>query len=73
VDKNGNLDTVTFSAWRVHEILQMFDELTDHLFRCANNTNRLAGWQRMLTSYMDVIFIAFQHKDFADEDIMEFQ
>ena len=51
----------------------MLSGLADHLFRRANNTNRLADWQRMLTSYMDVISIAFQHDDFADEDIEEFQ
>ncbi len=73
VDKDGNLDTVTFSAWRVRKILHVLCELAVHLFRCANNINHLADWQRMLTSYMSVISIAFQHEDFADEDIKEFQ
>ena len=34
---------------------------------------RLAKWQTMLRSYMEVLTIAFQHDDFADEDIEEFQ
>jgi hypothetical protein len=47
----------------------MLSELADQLFQHANNINRLADWQRMLTSYMTVISVAFQHDDFADEDI----
>jgi len=73
VDKEGNVDVVTFSAWRVRKILSMLGDLADTLFNRVNNMQRLAKWQTMLRSYMEVLTIAFQHDDFADEDIEEFQ
>ncbi len=48
-------------------------DLADNLFRRANNLHCLPDWQRMLRSYMEVLTIAFQHENFADEDIKEFQ
>ncbi len=49
-------------------------DLADNLFiRCTDNLHHLPDWQRMLQSYMEVLSIAFQHEDFADEDIEEFQ
>jgi len=73
VDKEGNVDTVTFLAWRVRKNFNMLSDLADNLFRQANNTHRIEDWQRMLASYMQVLSIAFQHEDFSDEDIEEFQ
>jgi hypothetical protein len=64
IDKECNLDAITFSAWRVRKILAILGDLADNLFRRANNLHRLPDWQRMLWSYMEVLTIAFQYKDF---------
>jgi hypothetical protein len=51
----------------------LLGDLADRLFRNTENEHRLPEWQNMLKSYMDVLSIAFQHEDFSDEDIEEFQ
>ncbi len=35
--------------------------------------NRLRKWQTMLSKYLEVIKLAFQHEDFSNEDIEVFQ
>ena len=35
--------------------------------------DRISEWQRMLSKYLEVIKLAFQHEDFGDEDIETFQ
>lgn len=35
--------------------------------------NRLRQWQTMLSKYLEVIKLAFQHEDFSNEDIEVFQ
>jgi hypothetical protein len=74
LDKEGNIDAISFSAWRVHKIFVILDSLAKQLFgnnQC--NHNRLAAWQSMLSKYSNVLAIAFKHEEFSDEDIEEFQ
>jgi hypothetical protein len=73
LDKEQNLDTVTFSAWRVRKILLLLSDLAERLFRDMSNAACLPQWQNMLRIYMEVLTIAFQHEDFSDKDIEEFQ
>jgi len=73
LDKEKNLNMVTFSVWRVRKILVLLGDLADRLFRDTSNVQCLPQWQNMVRSCMEVLTIAFQHEDFLDEDIEEFQ
>lgn len=72
LDKEGNIDCVSFTAWRVHKILLILSTLAERLF-VNDQSSRLADWQRMLSKYTLVLSIAFRYDDFSNEDIEEFQ
>jgi len=52
--------------------MERLGDLATVLFR-NEDENRLRQWQEMLTKYLHVIKVAFQHEDFGDEEIEEFQ
>jgi hypothetical protein len=72
LNDNSELEMVTFTAWRVKKILARLSDLAAVLFT-DEDENRLRQWQEMLTKYLHVIKVAFQHEDFGDEEIEEFQ
>jgi len=72
LDKEGNIDCASFTAWRVHKILLILSTLAERLF-VNDQSSRLADWQRMLSKYTLVLSIAFRYDDFSNEDIEEFQ
>lgn len=47
-------------------------DLVAILFRDMDG-GRLRQWQEMLDKYLHVIWLAFQHEDFGDEEIEQFQ
>jgi len=64
------IDAITFTAWRVRKIL---DKLSDLVPQLGLEGSRLADWQQMLSKYLLVIKLAFQHEEFGDEEIEAFQ
>jgi len=72
LNENSELEMVSFTAWRVKKIMEWLGDLATVLFR-NEDENRLRQWQEMLTKYLHVIKVAFQHEDFGDEEIEEFQ
>jgi hypothetical protein len=71
VNKDSELETVSFTAWRVQKMLAQLSNLPERLIH--DNPERLAKWQQMLTKYLGAIKIAFQHEDFEDEEVELFQ
>jgi hypothetical protein len=47
-------------------------DLADRLLH-DQDEERVARWQNMLSKYLDMIKVAFQHEDFSEEDIEDFQ
>jgi hypothetical protein len=68
MDKEGNIDALSFSAWWVWKILLILSDLANQLFQ-NDRDNCLADWLRTLSKYNNVLSIAFRHGDFSDEDI----
>ena len=72
LNDNFELEMVSFTAWRVKKIIERLGALATVLSKNEND-NRLWQWQEMLTKYLHMIKVAFQHKDFSDEEMEEFQ
>jgi hypothetical protein len=49
------------------------DKLSDLVPQLGLEGSRLADWQQMLSKYLLVIKLAFQHEEFGDEEIEAFQ
>jgi hypothetical protein len=72
VTSEFEIDTVSFSAWRVQKVMDNLGTMVEVLMR-DRNPDCVVLWQEMLQKYLDVMSIAFQHEDFSDEDIEIFQ
>ncbi len=72
INKESELESVSFTAWRVKKILLKLSDLAQTLFH-NNDQHRLRQWQEMLSKYLQVMKLAFQHEDFGNEEIEEFQ
>jgi hypothetical protein len=72
VTKDFELETVTFSAWRVKKVISRLGDLADKLLS-QQNADRAIRWRNMLQKYIGIMKVAFQHQDFSDEDIESFQ
>lgn len=72
INKESELESVSFTAWRVRKLLEKLSDLSQMLFQNMDDT-RLRQWQEMLSKYLQVIKLAFQHEDFSDDEIEEFQ
>jgi hypothetical protein len=70
VNRDNELEAISFTAWRVKKILARLGDLVAQL---RLEGDRISEWQRMLSKYLEVIKLAFQHEDFGDEDIETFQ
>jgi len=70
INKENEIEQISFTAWRVRKI---FARLTTLVPQLQLDGTRLIDWQRMLSKYLEVIKIAFQHEDFSDEEIEIFQ
>jgi len=72
VTKDFELETVSFSAWRVKKVIARLPNLADQLLR-EHDAERTIRWRNMLQKYIEVMTVAFQHEDFSDDDIEAFQ
>jgi hypothetical protein len=72
VNKEKELEQVSFTAWRVRKLMDKLCDLAAVLFQDMND-ECLRQWQEMLQKYLHVIWLAFQHDNFRDEEIEEFQ
>jgi hypothetical protein len=72
LNSDSELETVSFSAWRVKKVMAKLSDLAEILFRDMDVT-RLREWQHMLSKYLNVIRLAFQHEDFGPDEVEEFQ
>jgi hypothetical protein len=70
--KELELETVSFSAWRVKRILLKLGDLAGRLLH-DHDEERVIQWQTMLSKYLDMMKVAFQHEDFSEEDVEDFQ
>ncbi len=70
INKENEIEQISFTAWRVRKI---FARLTTLVPQLQLDGTRLIDWQRVLSKYLEVIKIAFQHEDFSDEEIEIFQ
>jgi hypothetical protein len=67
VNEESELETVSFTTWRVRKLLVQLSYLAERIIH--DNPERLAKWQHMLTKYLSAIKIAFQHEDLDDEEL----
>jgi hypothetical protein len=72
INKESEIEAVSFTAWRVRKVMAKLSDLAAILFRGMDDT-RLQQWQEMLSMYVHAIKLAFQHDDFGDDEIEEFQ
>jgi hypothetical protein len=70
--KEFELETVSFSAWHVKKVLLKLGDLAEQLLGDQDPLCTIR-WRQMLTKYLDVMKLAFQHEEFSDEDIELFQ
>jgi hypothetical protein len=72
INKESEKEAVSFTAWCVRKVKAKLGELAEILFQDMDNV-KLRQWQEMLSKYLHVIKLAFQHEDFGNEEIKEFQ
>ena len=72
INKELEIEAVSFTAWRVRKVMAKLSDLAAILFQGMDDT-RLQQWQEMLSMYVHAIKLAFQHDDFGDDEIEEFQ
>ena len=70
VNGNHEIESISFTAWRVRKILAKLSDLVPQLGIVGE---RLDKWQYMLSKYLEVLKIAFQHEDFTDNEVEDFQ
>jgi hypothetical protein len=63
---------VTFTAWRGKKVLEKLGDTAEWIF-LDEDRSRLMQWQSMLRKYLHVMQFAFQHEDFSDDDVEDFQ
>ncbi len=61
INKENETEAVSFTAWRVKKIMDRLSVLVQQL---QLEGNRLRQWQTMLSKYLEVLKLAFQHEDF---------
>ncbi len=69
---SGVLGQDSRSQWKLPEVLGKLSDLARLLLQ-EQSPDCLVRWQQMLIKYVNVIKIAFQHKDFSDKEIEIFQ
>ncbi len=72
LNSDSELESVSFSPWRVKKVMAKLSDLAEILFHDMDIT-RLREWQHMLMKYLNVMKLAFQHDDFGPEEVEEFQ
>ena len=58
-------------AWRVRKIISKLAEIAESLL--LNQPDRLDEWKSVISNYINIMEIAFQHQDFSKEEVEDFQ
>lgn len=70
INGENEIEAISFTAWRVKKILARLGDLVPLI---GLEGDRLRDWQLMLSKYLEVMKRAFQHEDFSDAEIEDFQ
>ncbi len=72
VSKEKVLDVVSFTAWRGKKVLEKLSDIAQRILLDEDQT-WLRKWQDMIEKFLNVMKFAFQHEDFTDDEVEEYQ